>query len=190
MSKTCGPRKRMSPGTTSSHTSKSSRPTQQAHYSHLTKSPRKRKHIPHPQQNATLTNTHRPSLDFTMCNPPFYSSQEEMLSSAETKSQVPFSACTGAAVEMIAPGGEVEFVSRMIDESLHLRDRVQWYTSMLGKLSSVTALVELLIKHSNHNYAVTEFVQGSKTKRWAVAWSWGDRRPAMVRRLPSPPYWE
>jgi 23S rRNA (adenine1618-N6)-methyltransferase len=54
---------------------------------------------------------------------------------------------------------------------------------MLGKLSSVTTLVDNLIKRENQNYAVTEFVQGNKTKRWAVAWSWGDMRPAMVRRF-------
>lgn len=29
------------------------------------------------------------------------------------------------------------------------------------------------------NYAVTEFVQGSKTRRWAVGWSFDDLRPAM-----------
>lgn len=89
-------------------------------------------------------------------------------------------ACTGAEVEMVTPGGEIAFVTRMIDESLRLRERVIWYTSMLGKLSSVSVIVEKLIEHGNHNYAVTEFVQGSKTKRWAVAWSWGDMRPAMV----------
>lgn len=88
--------------------------------------------------------------------------------------------CTGAEVEMVTSGGEVAFVKRMIDESLQLRDRVQWYTSMLGKLSSINAVVEMLIKHGITNFAVTEFEQGSKTKRWAVAWSWGDRRPAMV----------
>lgn len=116
-----------------------------------------------------------------MCNPPFYASEQDMLSSAESKSYVPFSACTGAAVEMIVAGGEVAFVTRMIEESRQLRHRVQWYSSMLGKLSSVTTLVELLIKYDNNNYAVTEFVQGSKTKRWALAWSWEDRRPSMVR---------
>lgn len=88
--------------------------------------------------------------------------------------------CTGTEVEMVTPGGEVAFVTRMIDESQRLRNQAQWYTTMLGKLSSVSALVETLIKNNNHNYAVTEFVQGSKTKRWALAWSWGDWRPKMV----------
>lgn len=86
---------------------------------------------------------------------------------------------------MITPGGEVAFVDRMISESLELRDRVQWYTCMLGALSSVAPLVETLQKHDNNNYAVMEFVQGSRTKRWAIAWSWTDMRPAMVRRLMS-----
>ncbi|KAL1846392.1 hypothetical protein Plec18167_007926 [Paecilomyces lecythidis] len=132
-----------------------------------------------------------------MCNPPFYESEKEMISSAEAKQRPPFSvsasnsrksllslltnpqACTGANVEMVTVGGEISFVTRMIQESLELRERVQWYTSMLGKLSSVSVLVEKLMEHGNHNYAVTEFVQGNKTKRWAIAWSWTDLRPAM-----------
>ncbi|KAJ5924962.1 hypothetical protein N7454_007601 [Penicillium verhagenii] len=83
---------------------------------------------------------------------------------------------------MVTSGGEITFVKRMIDESLQLRDRVKWYTSMLGKLSSVTLLVDILMKRENHNYAVTELVQGNKTKRWVLAWSWTDMRPAMVRK--------
>jgi 23S rRNA (adenine1618-N6)-methyltransferase len=51
---------------------------------------------------------------------------------------------------------------------------------MLGKLSSVSLLVEKLIGMGNHNYAVTEFVQGNKTRRWAIAWSWTDLRPTVV----------
>ncbi|KAI9930186.1 hypothetical protein MW887_011998 [Aspergillus wentii] len=119
------------------------------------------------------------SLDFTMCNPPFYESRDEMIASATEKERPPFSACTGAEVEMVTAGGEIDFVTRMIEESLRLREQVVWYTSMLGKLSSVSVIVEKLIEHKNHNYAVTEFVQGNKTRRWAVAWSWTDLRPAM-----------
>lgn len=82
---------------------------------------------------------------------------------------------------MVTAGGEVAFVSRMVEESLRLRNQVTWYTTMLGKLSSVSVIVEkLMLEHGNHNYAVTEFVQGTRTKRWAVAWSWTDLRPAMV----------
>lgn len=81
---------------------------------------------------------------------------------------------------MVTPGGEIFYVSRMITESVQLKERVSWYTSMLGKLSSVSMLVEKLIELGNHNYAVTEFVQGNKTKRWAVAWSWADLRPTVV----------
>ncbi|KAJ5518826.1 hypothetical protein N7453_001248 [Penicillium expansum] len=136
-----------------------------------------------------LENLGRQNLDFTMCNPPFYTSPNELKQSAEQKEREPFSTCTGAEVEMVTRGGEVAFVKQMIDESLQLRERVQWYTSMLGKLSSINVLVERLIKHGIANFAVTEFEQGSKTKRWAVAWSWGDRRPAMniARGIPGCP---
>jgi 23S rRNA (adenine1618-N6)-methyltransferase len=84
---------------------------------------------------------------------------------------------------MVTPGGEIAFISEMIEESLQLRDRVQWYTTMFGKLSSVSVAVENLIEIGNHNYAVTEFVQGNKTRRWAVAWSWGDLRPTTVSEI-------
>ncbi|QKX59833.1 uncharacterized protein TRUGW13939_06975 [Talaromyces rugulosus] len=116
-------------------------------------------------------------LDFTMCNPPFYESEQELLSSAAAKSRPPYSACTGAAVEMITPGGEITFVSNMITQSLNLQTRVRWFTSMLGKLSSLSAIVQKLLDLDVENWAVTEFVQGKGTKRWAVAWSWMDWRP-------------
>ncbi|KAL1836231.1 hypothetical protein VTJ49DRAFT_5412 [Mycothermus thermophilus] len=118
------------------------------------------------------------TIDFVMMNPPFYSSPDEMLSSAQKKSRPPMSACTGAPVEMVCSGGELSHVGRLLRESLALRDRVQWYTTMLGKLSSLEALVEQLREAGIDNYAVTEFVQGSKTRRWALGWSFAPMRPA------------
>lgn len=78
---------------------------------------------------------------------------------------------------MVTPGGETAFVARMIAESAVLGTRVQWYTSMLGKFSSVPVVVEKLRKVGVKNWAVGELVQGSKTRRWVVGWSWGDLRP-------------
>ncbi|KAH9980454.1 hypothetical protein BJV74DRAFT_779496 [Russula compacta] len=135
------------------------------------------------------------SFDFSMCNPPFYASAEEVARSAATKELLPSAICTGAEVEMITPGGEEAFVSKMVHESITLSERCRhvWYTSMLGKQSSLAALVKLLRTNSITNYALTELVQGN-TRRWALAWSFTDTRlpddiarpsaPALRRLLP------
>ncbi|OSD00137.1 S-adenosyl-L-methionine dependent methyltransferase [Trametes coccinea BRFM310] len=121
--------------------------------------------------------------DFTMCNPPFYSSREEVLQSAEAKEFEPNAVCTGADVEMITPGGEAAFVGRMVEESLELRDKCRWFTSMLGKMSSLASIVHLLRSKQVDNYAISELVQG-QTRRWVIAWSFGDvRLPDPISRL-------
>ncbi|KAJ7599347.1 S-adenosyl-L-methionine dependent methyltransferase [Mycena floridula] len=123
------------------------------------------------------------SYHFSMCNPPFYANAEEVAQSAESKALEPNAVCTGASVEMITPGGESAFVRRMVEESLVHRTRCRWYTSMLGKLSSVSEVVECLRIHAITNYAITEFVQG-QTRRWAVGWSFTDERlPDSISRV-------
>lgn len=83
---------------------------------------------------------------------------------------------------MICPGGEVSFVSQIVHESaLPLnKTKIQWFSSMLGKLSSVTIIIDKLKEVRCTNYAVTELVQGQKTRRWCVAWSWLGLRPAQA----------
>ena len=68
----------------------------------------------------------------------------------------------------------------MIDESKMLGDRCQWYTSMLGKYSSVEIIVQNLRGAGVDNWAVKDLVQGNKTRRWVVGWSWGSMRPSNV----------
>ena len=72
----------------------------------------------------------------------------------------------------------------MIEESCRLKDRVQWYTTMLGKFGSVGTVVENLKERGISNWAVKEFVQGTRTRRWGVAWSWNDMRPSMASKTP------
>jgi 23S rRNA (adenine1618-N6)-methyltransferase len=121
-------------------------------------------------------------LNFTICNPPFFTDPSDMQSSlkGEGKSWKPNAICTGAEVEMVCPGGDLGFVTKIVNESLVLRDKVQWYTSMLGKMDSAKAIVHLLKKHNITNWAVGAIEVGSGTKRWIVAWSFGDLRPRNV----------
>jgi len=118
--------------------------------------------------------------DFTICNPPFYTSKEEMLATFTTKSKPPSAVCTGADVEMVTDGGDAGFVLRMIEESKALRGRIQWYTSMLGKLQSVNIIVARLEELGIDNWAVACLKAGHKTRRWAVGWSFDDLRPRNV----------
>jgi len=54
---------------------------------------------------------------------------------------------------------------------------------MLGKLSSLTDVVNSLRENNVENYAITELVQG-QTRRWAIGWSFGDERlPDSVSRI-------
>lgn len=109
-------------------------------------------------------------FDFSMCNPPFYASAEEVAESLAAKEYDPHAVCTGGSTEMVTEGGEAAFVGRMVAESISLGDRVGWFSSLLGKLSSVIKLVELLQQHHIDNYAIKDVVHG-KTKRWLLAWS-------------------
>lgn len=120
---------------------------------------------------------------FTMCNPPFYSSAEEMRELAAKKELPATTVYTGGENESITPGGEVAFVTAMMRESIEqVRDRCMWYTSMLGKASSVEALTEFLRANNVDNYAVSHFVAGN-TRRWLIAWSFvGIRLPDVLAR--------
>ncbi|KAL1734596.1 hypothetical protein EV714DRAFT_268728 [Schizophyllum commune] len=94
-------------------------------------------------------------------------------------------ALAGAPVEMVTPGGEVAFVARMVAESVRYGERCRWYTSMLGKLSSVAEVVRVLKDHGIDNYAITELVQGL-TRRWAIGWTFTTvRLPDFLARVSS-----
>lgn len=117
-------------------------------------------------------------LDFVMTNPPFYESEEDMNRRTEEKEDAPVSAHTGAPVELWCEGGEIGFVKQMILESMLLRHRVQWYTAMLSSPKSVETLLLELKRLDVRNTATTTFIPGKVTRRYALAWTFGHRRPA------------
>jgi 23S rRNA A1618 N6-methylase RlmF len=62
------------------------------------------------------------------------------------------------------------FVLCMIIDSLMLGDRMKWYTSLLGKKSSVKLLLRVL-RHESIVNVRTVAIQQGRTRRWILAWS-------------------
>ncbi|KAJ5901591.1 hypothetical protein N7495_002119 [Penicillium taxi] len=125
--------------------------------------------------------------DFTMCNPPFYASIDEMKKLLEEVDMDHESACTGSHVEMITPGGELEFIKRMIDDSRAVGDRIQWFTTMIGQMRSVRPIIKYLQDKGMTNYAISCLQPHAEIKRPVIAWSWQDKRPPsdFARDLPN-----
>lgn len=151
--------------------------------------------LPGPDSSSTTNPSYAPSawanaiprvIDFTMCNPPWYTSPADLLTSTAQKHQPPPSISTASASELFHPGGEVAFVQQMMRESLLLhrsgRYDIRWHTTMLGRHTSIAPLVSQLRKLESEgafggNYALVEFVQGERTRRWGLGWSFGPWRP-------------
>jgi len=123
------------------------------------------------------------TFHFSMCNPPFF----DTLADAN---QNPNTACGGTPAEMVCLGGEEAFVRAMVEESATLGSQVHWYTSMVGKKSTLKEVRRLLHDRSVPVIRSTQFFQG-ETSRWAVAWSYAadpktsavplERAPAAAR---------
>lgn len=111
------------------------------------------------------------NVSFCICNPPFYSSKDEILGQNRTgKRKAPNSFHSGSSSELITDGGELGFVQKILAESLELQDKIEIYSTMLGCKKNLQKLINELEKQKIETFTTTEFVQG-KTMRWAVAWS-------------------
>jgi 23S rRNA A1618 N6-methylase RlmF len=104
---------------------------------------------------------------FSMCNPPYFSSADEWNCNKK-------SAFGGHPIEMVTDGGEERFISHMINESIHYRHRIVWFTTLIGIKKHVEVIVKKL-KSLSLTTPVCDirrhtFKQG-RTSRWGVAWS-------------------
>ncbi|KAL3533916.1 hypothetical protein ACH5RR_007437 [Cinchona calisaya] len=102
-------------------------------------------------------------FDFCMCNPPFFETMEDAGLNPKT-------ACGGTSEEMVCPGGEQAFITRIIEDSVQLKQSFRWYTSMIGRKSNLKILISKLREVGVTVVKTTEFVQG-QTCRWGLAWS-------------------
>lgn len=110
---------------------------------------------------------------FCICNPPFFSSSEEVVNSKNRtgKRKAPKSMNAGSPSELIfEDGGELGFVKRILNESISLKDQIQIYSTMFGCKKNFQKFIEEIKAQKIQSFSTTEFVQG-KTTRWGVAWS-------------------
>jgi len=132
----------------------------------------------HRQQNPNTNNRNSADLDldFVMTNPPFYDPSSMEISTARVGDG---RARTNMTVsEGNYPGGEIGFVMEMIEDSLRMSSnqnscsfQSSWYSSMLGKKTSLVKLQKLLVHLLGPAHIeTTEYGPGHYT-RWFLAWT-------------------
>jgi len=113
--------------------------------------------------------------NFSMCNPPFYESQEAARKSNLQKrenigsSSFPLN-FGGQANELWCNGGEALFVKRMIKESVHFKTQIGWFTSLISQKQNLPKLIKQLTK-LNASHQVKDMETGNKKTR-LLAWRW------------------
>lgn len=107
------------------------------------------------------------SYAFSMCNPPWFAPHE---TPQPNRAMRPHARCAASDSELYTDGGEARFIARMAADSSTIRERVVWYTSLVGRRASVHAALQAVRRAGAVHVRSTEISQGS-TSRWAVAWS-------------------
>lgn len=115
-------------------------------------------------------------FDACMCNPPFHASQAEAMAGTKRKwknlriksNQLNFG---GRENELWCPGGEVAFVTRMIEESPDVK--CKWFTTLVSKEASLPGIYKALSKLKGIEVRTISMGQGQKKSR-IVAWTFLD----------------
>lgn len=105
---------------------------------------------------------------FCMCNPPWFS--EDETPRPNTSRGADASRCAATLGELYTAGGEVGFIARLLTDSLVLRNRIRWYTCLVGRKKSLGASLRAVRAAGALHVRTTELRQGV-TSRWALAWS-------------------
>lgn len=76
----------------------------------------------------------------------------------------------GQGAELWCPGGEAAFVRQMIEESAEVAARVFWFTTLISKEATLSAVYSALKKAGVVEYKTIDMAQGQKKSRF-VAWT-------------------
>lgn len=122
--------------------------------------------------------SHEYKFSFSMCNPPFHESETDAMLGNRRKNnnlrkkkvQNPKLNFGGQHSELWCEGGELEFIRKMIDESVLFSSQVLWFTSLVSKKDNLHQLI-IRLKNSNAiDIKTIEMAQGQKISR-ILAWT-------------------
>jgi 23S rRNA (adenine1618-N6)-methyltransferase len=118
-------------------------------------------------------------FDLSMCNPPFHTSAAEAQSGTDRKWQnlgrptLPIDTNLnfgGQAAELWCPGGELQFISQMIEESRQFSTQCFWFSSLVSKSANLDVIKIKLKQAKVLEHKLVTMQQGSKQSRF-VAWT-------------------
>ncbi len=113
----------------------------------------------------------------TVCNPPFYASEEEANKSTlrKLKKLNPEKSVLelernfkGRPNELWCNGGEALFIKRMVKQSVAFKEQVGWFSTLVSRSETLPKLYKLLIK-LGATYETLQMQHGNKITR-VVAW--------------------
>jgi len=115
---------------------------------------------------------------FSICNPPFHSSQEEATKSStrkvnnleKTKTTKPVLNFGGQNAELWCEGGELGFITQMIYESAKYPLQCLWFTTLVSKQSHLSSIYKTLNKVNAVEVKTIDMAQGQKNSR-IIAWT-------------------
>lgn len=113
---------------------------------------------------------------FSMCNPPFHDSEESAMKGnlRKTKNlkksniQKPNLNFSGQQSELWCEGGELSFISKMIEESALYSKQILWFTCLVSKKENLLKLNSLLKKVKAIELKIIDMSQGQKVSRILV----------------------
>ncbi|WP_435525062.1 23S rRNA (adenine(1618)-N(6))-methyltransferase RlmF [Chryseobacterium indoltheticum] len=115
---------------------------------------------------------------FSMCNPPFHDSEESAIkgnlrkNKNLKKSKIPKTNLNfgGQQSELWCEGGELAFISKMIEESAVFSSQILWFTCLVSKKKNLFKLNSLLNKVKAVEVKTIDMAQGQKISR-ILAWT-------------------
>jgi 23S rRNA (adenine1618-N6)-methyltransferase len=123
-------------------------------------------------------------FDFTMCNPPFYSSLEEANRASDKKIRNlnsnrdkkghkkthNSSNFGGVKAELWCDGGELTFIRNMITQSAQYKDQCNWFSTLISNKDNIPKLQKTLLETGQIQTRLIKMSQGSKVSH-ILAWN-------------------